>query len=204
MFAHVEHGTVADLHLANVHVVSSRGAASGLAAQNDSVLSNDSVGGIVRATNSNCSFAGGLAGTNNGTIRDSYATTSVEYGGGLVGVNEGSISASYATGTITGVGAGLAAENFGSIDSSFATGALLPGNEPGEIGGLVGQNGGAITNSYATGAVTCACQQQQELGGLVGYNFAGGQYPGTISSSYSTGEVMGRTESLVGGLSATM
>ena len=96
------------------------------------------------------SYVGGLAGRNDGTISNSYATGSVlgNNVGGLVGRNDGTIVSSYATGSVTGnyVG-GLAGYNYsGTISNSYATGSVL-GNY---VGGLVWYNygSGTISNSY--------------------------------------------------------
>ena len=146
---------------------------------------------------------GGLAGRNDGTIRDSYATGDVSGGGGsagglvgenrgLIGENGGIISTSYATGNVSGhnagglVGRAWSRGEAASISTSYAT-----GNVSGEssAGGLVGVNQGCrIIVSYASGAVS----GKGSVGGLVGHN-AGRP----ISFSYATGEVAGN---IAGGL----
>ncbi|TVR15015.1 MAG: hypothetical protein EA391_11710, partial [Balneolaceae bacterium] len=78
-------------------------------------------------------ISGGLVGWNNGTIRNSYTTGTVNgrmNTGGLVGINRGS----------------------GSVSNSHST-AAVHGSEA--VGGLVGTNdtGRPITTSYATGDV---------------------------------------------------
>jgi len=146
------------------------------------------------------SYVGGLAGDNDGTISNSYATGSVtgKYdGGGLVGYNYGTISNSYATGSVTGTSnyfGGLAGYNYGTIVSSYATGNVTGGSG----GGLAGNNSGTIVSSYATGNVT-----GRSGGGLVGSN------SGTISNSYATGNATGNgtgipVGGLVGGNSGTI
>ena len=75
-------------------------------------------------------YVGGLVGSNRGTIKNSYATSSVNgdedsYVGGLVGFNSGYITNSYTTGSI---------KEFGYETS---------------VGGLIGSNfSGSITTSY--------------------------------------------------------
>ena len=60
-----------------------------------------------------------------------------------------------------------------------------------QVGGLVGENsGGGIAGSYVTGSV----RGEDDVGGLVGWNFS----DGTIASSYATGSVSG--DYTVGGL----
>ena len=101
-------------------------------------------------------------GKGTGTVRDSYATVTVsaaQYSaGGLVGSNGGTIISSYATGNVTGdrqVGGllgrhgGTAGTGFiGAIISSYATGGVS-GNSS-SIGGLVGVNvrESMVTASY--------------------------------------------------------
>ena len=95
---------------------------------------------------------GSLVGSNNGTIKNSYATGVVSGDdgvGGLVGLNlRGTITNSYATGAVSGdndIG-GLVGSNFsGTITNSYATGSVLGDDD---TGGLVGSNNGTITNSY--------------------------------------------------------
>ena len=88
--------------------------------------------------------------------------------GGLVGSNNGSITNSYATGSVLGsipVG-GLVGNHDGSIINSYATGSVSGSTQ---VGGLVGNHGGSIINSYATGSVSGS----EVVGGLVGFNFSG-------------------------------
>ncbi len=141
---------------------------------------------------------GGLAGVNGGTISYSRAAVKVagiqSLAGGLVGYNGGSIGQSSATGDVSGPDAGgLVGDNAGYpaiVTGSYATGRVRARDEG---GGLIGSNlaGSAVTNSYATGSVA---EGADYVGGLIGYN------EGTISSSYSTGHINGKTGSLVGGL----
>lgn len=139
--------------------------------------------------------AGGLAGSNHGTITNSYSTGSVTGDlavGGLVGENNaGHISNSYSASTVTGISASVGGlvgmnNNYGTITNSYSAGSVT-GNL--HIGGLVGYSSGTISNSYSTGAVI----GENFLGGLVGQNYAG-----TISDSYSTGTVTGND--FLGGL----
>ena len=132
---------------------------------------------------------GGLAGQNDGTIRESSATVEVpgtrgvsgtrNFVGGLVGANNGTITASFATGAVHGTNShvgGLVGGSNGTITASYATGAASGSTV---VGGLVGANTGAISASYAIGAVSGT----YNIGGLVGSN------SGSISVSYATGAV---------------
>ncbi len=141
---------------------------------------------------------GGLAGTGNGTITNSFVTSAVNglsHVGGLVGEHYGVISNSYTTGAVSGedyVG-GLAGLNYwgeGTVSDSYATGAVS-GNR--YVGGLVGYNAFEISNSYATGTVTGTGVDPEAIGGLAGYNDWG-----TISDSHAEGAVAGTV--YVGGL----
>ena len=135
------------------------GPISDSAALNPSVTGVDEVGGLVgtnkdetdRGTNTidrsistanvmgEGANAGGLAGWNNGPIRDSYASGTVQSNsqvGGLIGGNDtaGRVMNSRADGAVGAVGA------VGVVGHT--------------MGGLVGWNLGSVTGSVATGAVT--------------------------------------------------
>jgi hypothetical protein len=143
--------------------------------------------GLVGASVIGREKVGGLAGSNEGTITNSYATGNISgsntentseggHIGGLVGLNDGTISNSYATGSVTG---GI------YDDDSY-------GNN---IGGLVGYNGnyGSISSSYATGKVSSG--PGVFVGGLVGQNDGG-----TISSSYFDKDTTRQTQGVGAGL----
>ncbi|MEX8518616.1 MAG: GLUG motif-containing protein [Leptothrix sp. (in: b-proteobacteria)] len=120
---------------------------------------------------------GGLAGINDGSITNSYATGAVTNGnGGLVGLNNGSISASHASGSVSGGSnlGGLVGLNTGSIADSYAETGAITGLD--NIGGLVGlsTSTGSIARSHANGNVSAS---RWMVGGLVGVN------QGSISDS---------------------
>lgn len=107
---------------------------------------------------------GALAGSNYGTIRNSYANITLTslafwpdqiYVGGLTGQNFGSIIASYFMSKIVSSGGfqnvgGLAGQNDGIITSSYALGSIHVSYDLSYVGGLVGSNGsGSISSSYA-------------------------------------------------------
>ncbi|HEV2498123.1 MAG TPA: YDG domain-containing protein [Terriglobia bacterium] len=156
------------------------------------------VGGSVTNGASN-SYVGRLAGDNDGTITNAYATGAVtgvngNYVGGLVGFNQSTITDAHATGAAGGgsdsvVGGLVGYNNGGTIADSYATGALTAGIDS-YVGGLAGFSNGTITNAYATGAATGGTDNY--AGGLVGFN------DGTISGVYATGAVSGGIE--IGGL----
>jgi hypothetical protein len=138
-------------------------------------------------------YVGGLVGTNEGTVSNSYSTGNVTGNnlvGGLVGENDnGTVSNSYSTGNVTGnnMVSGLVGRNSGTVSNSYSTGNVTGESD---VGGLAGRNYGTVSNSYSTGNVT----GESGVGGLVGSNYNGG----TVSNSYSTGNVTGAD--YVGGL----
>ena len=143
---------------------------------------------------------GGLIGSNDGEISNSYATGNVSgvsgdgygYIGGLVGSNHGIIISSHSTNEVSGGEAfvgGQVGMNRGEISRSGATGNV---SGEGHVGGLVGANGGPIISSHATGSVS----GRYAIGGLVGSNAS------EINSSYATGSVSG--EDSLGGLVGDM
>ena len=105
--------------------------------------------------------------------------------GGLVGSSEGTISNSYSRGSVRGdstVGSLVGMNNRGMIRNSYSSGHVT-GRE--FAGGLVGMNDhGMIRSNYSIGRVTS--YGFASAGGLVGYNLLG-----TISNSYSIGQVTG-------------
>jgi filamentous hemagglutinin family protein len=107
---------------------------------------------------------GALAGTNQGTVSGSFATSAVvgdSGGGGLVGNNSGAIKDSYASGSVGGNNTmgGLAGTNTGSIATSYANGAVSTGSAG---GGLVATGNGSVTGSYWD---TTASGQSTSMGG---------------------------------------
>jgi filamentous hemagglutinin family protein len=91
--------------------------------------------------------------------------------GEIAGLNEGTISNAYATGTVHGGGytdiGGLVGENRGTISGSSASGDVI-GADFTSVGGLVGVNKGTIRNSSATGHVSGGFAS--DVGPLVGKN----------------------------------
>ncbi|MFT4178662.1 MAG: YDG domain-containing protein [Thermomonas sp.] len=148
-----------------------------------------------------------LAGSNAGSIVNSWTSGRVSGGGswagigtnvgGLVGSNSGSIDRSFSTATVTTedyVAGGLAGHNTGSITRSHATGDV---SATYTVGGLVGINEGTLDETHATGNVQAtnttfynteieiAAFRIGNAGGLAGIN------RGTISTSYAVGDVAG-------------
>jgi len=148
------------------------------------------VGGSVHGN----SFVGSLAGTNNGTISDVYATGSVTASsnnvGGLVGLNDaGTINNAYATGDVSGgiaVGGLVGNSHFSPmIANAYATGSV---SGDVSVGGLIGQNFSSIvSNAYATGSVTGTV----DVGGLIGAVRNGGAVTNGYWDVDTTGQSVG-------------
>jgi len=148
--------------------------------------------GVVNADVTSTAYIGSLAGTNLGTVSNSYSTSSitgVDWVGGLVGFNaeEGTVSNSYSTGSVTsdsGAG-GLIGGNAGTVSNSYSTGNVTG---EGGVGGLMGANYGTVSNSYSSGNVA----GNDDCGGLVGYS------EGTVSNSFWDTETSGQATSAGG------
>jgi len=166
--------------------VSGKNQVAGLVGDNSGVILNcDS------EVNANGDFdVGSLVGRNyKGLILKCNAKGNVSRSrnvGGLVGSNVyGKIMYCHATGSVVSddrPSGGLLGYNDGQVFGCYATG-IVTGSK--DVGGLVGMVGGnvysdnEIRNCYASGDVNGI----NRIGGLVGWNW------GTISNSYSVGEV---------------
>jgi filamentous hemagglutinin family protein len=179
-------------------------------AQNGAVtdpISNSSA--VVDITVNAGALAGGLIGSNDSPITDSYATGTLHGNGassvlgGLVGSESGEyggIMDSYAAVKVGGgadVRAGGLVGYSGqsgeySIEQSYATGSVS-GGIGSFVGGLIGyDNGISISDSYATGAVTAL--GSSSAGGFAGENDV------SLANCYATGNVKAGTDSNAGGL----
>lgn len=92
-------------------------------------------GGIITGSGYEA-YAGGVVGSNSGTVTACYSTSAVSGGignigdtGGVVGQNNGTVTACYSTGNVTGTSGGTA-------------------------GGVVGDNGGNVNACYWSGTVS--------------------------------------------------
>ncbi|HEY3917234.1 MAG TPA: GLUG motif-containing protein [Stellaceae bacterium] len=208
-------GSVSNLGLTSV-AITGHDNVGALVGNNRGTISQGFVTGTVSVTSSATinnivpQNIGGLIGDNSGTVMQSYGTATVttaknsQYVGGLVGDDEtGSvIQQSYDAGNVTAgnlfyaVG-GLVGYNDGTITQSYVTAAVTVTGTNGTqwLGGLAGwsDTDGIITNSYSNATVKAATGGSLIMvGGLTGEN------DGTISASYSTGNVTG--PDFVGGL----
>ncbi|MBN9220462.1 MAG: filamentous hemagglutinin N-terminal domain-containing protein, partial [Mesorhizobium sp.] len=153
----------------------------------------------------NANFAGGLAGSNQGSVSGATVSGTVKitgdsyrYAGGLVGYNDGAISGAISTASVSAGyyshAGGLAGGLTGSITGSSASGTVTVGAQ-GSGGGLVGEanQGSSIMSSFATGTVTGGSPSQ--VGGLAGLLNGG-----SITASYSSSVVNAGNGSSAGGL----
>ena len=169
----------------------------------------------VSIASSRPAVAGGIVGSNRGSITASYATGTITVNaggatngntlaGGLVGHNAlgSAVQASFAEVTVAAshsrtaaIAGGLVGQNDGNIRASYAAGAVSATgvNRFTKAGGLAGNNGGTITASYARGRVT-ATGSGTVAGGLVG----GVLRSGTASASYWDTATSGQTASAGG------
>ncbi len=208
-------GTVRDLSITNADVTSDEGGI--LAGANDGTISGVMTSGSYTSRNF---AAGGLVGSNTGTIVDSFSTATVNVvtteadfvvAGGLVGENSGTIRRSHSTGSVSGFTAGdfdmggLVGENSGLIVDSYSHSDVSGVNQasaPGDdlrFGGLVGfNNGGTITRTYSTGSIDYFGIGTPNTGGLVGVN------TGSVNASFWDRNTSGESSSAGGtGLSTS-
>ncbi|MFW5902542.1 MAG: InlB B-repeat-containing protein [archaeon] len=154
---------------------------------------------------------GGIAGTNQGLIKDSQVVFSTvegnSYVGGMVGympidgeiINSATLSTDVSGNEAVG---GLLGYNFGGIVNSSHAGVYHWSPSSLEAtgygaGGLVGVNDdeSKIANSYANVDV----QGTEEVGGLVGRQIGQSSWKSITKNSYSIGPVSGEDEDTVGG-----
>jgi len=128
--------------------------------------------------NKNTQATGGLAGKNEGSIKNSYnagaVTSKGSWTGGIAGKNNGDIGGTdaadsvYNTGNVWGYGVtgGVAGLNEGCIAGVYNESTVYARGE--RTGGLTGQNSGTIKNSYNKGTVDI--YDVSYGGGIAGYN----------------------------------
>jgi filamentous hemagglutinin family protein len=154
--------------------------------------------GLINVDITGSSHIGAIAAQNGGTIFNAYSTGTVKsngsYVGGLVAENFGDIEDSYSFVNVEGssltVGGLVGQNGGGNIKLSFATGDVIASSAT-YVGGLVGLNEANIEDSFALGNVT----GKEAVGGFVGQQTS----TGTITTSYSTGKVIGTVSSKTGG-----
>ncbi|GBQ31383.1 hypothetical protein AA12717_3746 [Gluconacetobacter sacchari DSM 12717] len=166
-------------------------------------IANVTVSGLIDGRGGPSAYAGGIAGQNNGLIRDSHSSATVYgyYVGGLSGGSAsgtGRIERSTASGDVYALdgspyAGGLAGYAASVTDSSASGNVTTTSSGWTYAGGLVGEVTGAISGSFATGNVT-APGSNERVGGLVGLT------NGAISDSYATGTISAGKDAYAGGL----
>ena len=148
--------------------------------------------GLLNVDISGATSVGSLAGINEGTISNSYATGTVKglhTVGGLVGFNRGNIFNSYAKADISGnLSGGFVGrqesrdDTVPSIENSYADSMLISDNN--QIGGFIGLlASGIIKNTYTTSLID---SDRRHVGGFVATPNGG-----TIFNSYAAFNVTG-------------
>ncbi len=164
----------------------------------------------VTSTRAAYARAGGLAGSNNGKIINSYTTGSVSidkgpFAGGIVGSNNTDVYNCFSTANVSGgadayIG-GITGENYApyTVSNCYYAGTLTSGAE-GRTGGLVGWGGGGLTysywldetetipipaNPYGSGTSECYAKTQAQLKDKNGVLAALNTNISTLSTSYT-------------------
>lgn len=181
---------------------------------NDGELTNgiydvESTGSVIAGSSS--AIAGGLVGTNNGGIANSFSDSAVTVDtnvtsgtsaglGGVVGINNGNVqyvdSLGVTNGGATGSSniGGIIGTNNGNMYSGYNE-SIVSGND--KVGGIIGENksGKTVSNVVNATSVTGATKGNdisENVGGLVGYN------EGSVTNGRNNGTITGNTN--VGGL----
>lgn len=165
--------SIASIGLENIHVTSENAQmVGGLIAQGSGIITNSWVTGSVKGTGTIGALVSFLY---DGTVSYSWASahTAGYVAGGLVGSNSGTIDTSFATGPVIGAqglwGGGLVGYSFGTITNSYAVGKVHGnGTLIAGLGGLVGgtYDGSIITSTYSAGHVGGGAP----AGGFIGVN----------------------------------
>lgn len=181
---------------------------------NDGELTNgiydvESTGSVI-AGNADA-VAGGLVGTNDGGLANSFSDSAVTVGtnvtggtsaglGGVVGINNGNVqyvdSLGVTNGGATGSSniGGIIGTNYGNMYSGYNE-SIVSGND--KVGGIIGENksGKTVSNVVNATSVTGATKGNdisEYVGGLVGVN------SGSVTNGRNNGTITGNTN--VGGL----
>ena len=190
--------------------------------KNDGELTNgiydvESTGSVIAGSSS--AVAGGLVGTNNGGLSNSFSDSAVTVDtnvtsgtsaglGGVVGVNTEKGNVQYVDSLgVTNGGAtnssnigGIIGINNGNMYSGYNE-SIVSGKD--KVGGIIGENstGGTVTNivnaTSVTGENVSADNVSQYVGGLVGSNsgsVTNGRNNGTITGTNNVGGMVGSNE----------
>lgn len=185
--------------------------------KNDGELTNgiydvESTGSVIAG--SSTAVAGGLVGTNDGGLANSFSDSAVTVDtnvtsgtsaglGGVVGINNGNVqyvdSLGVTNGGATGSSniGGIIGTNNGNMYSGYNE-SIVSGKD--KVGGIIGENstGGTVTNivnaTSVTGENVSADNVSQYVGGLVGSNsgsVTNGRNNGTITGTNNVGGMVG-------------
>ena len=176
------------------------------------IIDVESTGSVI-AGNTNA-IAGGLVGTNNGTLGNSYSNSAVTANagtaaglGGVVGVNTEKGNVQYVDSLgVTNGGAhlsnnvgGIIGINNGNMYSGFNE-SIVSGKD--KVGGIIGNNTGTVTNivnassvdGFDTENASGTMAESNYVGGLVGSNsgsVTNGRNNGTITGTNYVGGMVG-------------
>lgn len=180
------------------------------------IIDVESTGSVI-AGNTNA-IAGGLVGTNNGTLGNSYSNSAVTANagtaaglGGVVGVNTEKGNVQYVDSLgVTNGGAhlsnnvgGIIGINNGNMYSGFNE-SIVSGKD--KVGGIIGNNTGTVTNivnassvdGFDTENASGTMAESNYVGGLVGSNsgsVTNGRNNGTITGNNYVGGLVGNNAS---------
>ena len=195
-------GIVQNLHISNASFdgESSAGIVVGI---NGGKIENILVTGNLMVTNA-MSYTGGIAGNNEGIIRNcvfaGYITANadtagvVKYIGGIAGKNEKTIENCYAEGAITGKAAavaGIVGNNGASISHCYNYMDVSGANS---VAGIASRNIGTINECRNYGAINQkqVDENNEQAGGIVAGN------DGTITNCYNYGIIVGTGKNIAG------
>ena len=174
----------------------------------------ESTGSVIAGSSS--AIAGGLVGTNNGGLANSFSDSAVTVDtnvtsgtsaglGGVVGINNGNVqyvdSLGVTNGGVTGSSniGGIIGTNNGNMYSGYNE-SIVSGND--NVGGIIGENksGKTVSNVVNATSVTGATKGNdisEYVGGLVGVNsgsVTNGRNNGTITGVKYVGGMVGSNE----------
>lgn len=190
---------VKNLHISNA-VVSGENSVGSIAARNMGTISNCAVTGNIKVTGSVYELAG-IVGMNSGKIEQCAFAGNIDvsggnasYAGGIAGTNTGTMEACYAMGKIvsdSGITGGIVGDNFQTV-SNCANYMDVSGQDA--AGGITAENAGEISGCENYGTITKNAVSSSQAGGIAGGNTKSGR----ISTSYNYGEVNGKGNNIAG------
>ncbi len=170
----------------------------------------ESTGSVIAG--SNTAIAGGLVGTNDGALGNSFSDSAVTVQtgvsldanaglGGVVGVNNGDVQIVDSLGVTNGgdtnssdIG-GIIGINNGNMYSGYNE-SIVSGSD--NVGGIIGTNSSTVENVVNATSVTSDAADSENVGGLVGVNkgaVTNGRNNGTITGINNVGGLVGNNAS---------